>query len=119
MGGDSRGLFTAAFKRQVILFTESTNNGAAERNFDVSEKVIRMWRKQREAIFNCSGLRRCFRGPKSGNFPSLEEKLKSYVIELRTRSLPVTCEMVHLEARRLASEEGIPRSAFKASQAWK
>ncbi|KAH6944400.1 hypothetical protein HPB50_002912 [Hyalomma asiaticum] len=35
--------YTADFKRQVILFAENSSNCAAQREFDVNEKLIRGW----------------------------------------------------------------------------
>ena len=37
--------YTAAFKLQVIKAAEETNNCAAAREFSVSEKLVRDWRK--------------------------------------------------------------------------
>ncbi|KAL1438695.1 hypothetical protein MTO96_047884 [Rhipicephalus appendiculatus] len=59
--------YSAAFKRQVILYAESESNVEAGRKFDVSQKCVREWRKQRTKIFACAATRRSpFKGPKSG-----------------------------------------------------
>ncbi|KAG0418966.1 hypothetical protein HPB47_004464 [Ixodes persulcatus] len=110
--------FPATFKRTVIVYAEETNNCAAGHKFDVSERVVCQWRLQRSKIFSCDGKRRGFRGPKSGRFPELEDKLAVYVSEVCDRSLPVTCDMVTERARIIALEAGIPRTQFKASRSW-
>lgn len=71
--------YTADFKRRVILFAESSNNCAAQRKFDVNEKLIRGWRKQRDNLFACSGQRRAFRGPTTGRHDILEKELRLHV----------------------------------------
>lgn len=110
--------YTADFKRRVILFAENSNNCAAQREFGVNEKLIRGWRKQRDELFACSGLRRAFRGPTTGRHDALEKELRLYVEEERAKGLHVSCEDIQTKARQLALRGGIGRSAFKASRGW-
>lgn len=101
-----------------MVYAKETNNCAAGHKFDVSERVVCQWRLQRSKIFSCDGKRRGFRGPKSGRFPELEDKLAVYVSEVCDRSLPATCDMVTERAQIIALEAGIPRTQFKASRSW-
>lgn len=64
----------------MILFAENLNNCAAQRELVVNEKLIRGWRKQRDELFACRGLRRAFRG---GRHDALEKKLRLHVEEER------------------------------------
>lgn len=75
--------YSAAFKRQAILYAESESNVEAGRKFDVSEKCVREWRKQRTKIFACAATRRSFRGPKSGRYPAVEEAVRDWVHDHR------------------------------------
>ena len=47
----SRRSYTAAFKLEVVNYAEENGgNVAAQHKFGVSEKVVRGWRKQKEAL---------------------------------------------------------------------
>lgn len=108
--------YTADFKRQVILFAEASNNCAAQRTFDVNEKLIRGWRKQRDELFACGKDRRAFRGPATGRHDELEEELRLYVRDERAKGMPVTYEDIQVKALQLARRDG--RSTLKASRGW-
>lgn len=100
----------------MILFAENLNNCAAQRELDVNEKLIRGWRKQRDELFACRGLRRAFRGPTIGRHDALEKKLRLHVEEERAKGHRVSCEDIQTKAQQLALRGGIGRSAFKASR---
>lgn len=84
---EPRKQYPATFKRKVILVAETIRNCAAGRHFSVSEGSIRGWRKQKEAIFSYSGLRRSFRGLKNGVFPEIEQALTAF------RAMPTGCSL--------------------------
>lgn len=85
MNGKSRySSHTASFKLKVIAYAETHGNRAAGREFTVPEFNIRYWRKQKQALQETNASRKAFRGPKSGKFPDLEDKLLGYVRELRS-----------------------------------
>lgn len=98
--------YTADFKRQVVLFAEASNDCAAQRTFDVNEKLIRGWRKQRDRLF-ASG---------HGDDDELERELRLYVLDERAKGLPVTYEDIQVKAQQLARRDGRP--ALKASRGW-
>ncbi|KAJ4433064.1 hypothetical protein ANN_15321 [Periplaneta americana] len=84
MNGKSRySSHTASFKLKVIAYAETHGNRAAGREFTVPEFNIRYWRKQKQALQETNASRKAFRGPKSGKFPDLEDKLLGYTLNLR------------------------------------
>ncbi|KAG0414711.1 hypothetical protein HPB47_008119 [Ixodes persulcatus] len=85
-----RGQYSASFNCKVILYVKEKNGVAAERNFGVPEKCVRGWRQQRDKLFACAGTRRSFRGPKHGQYPAVEEAVKEWVCEQRSKSLSVS-----------------------------
>ncbi|KAG0431231.1 hypothetical protein HPB47_020718 [Ixodes persulcatus] len=118
MPPQARRQYSALFKRKVILFAEAENNVAAERHFGVSEKCVRGWRRQRDQIFACAGTRRSFRGPKQGQYPAVEEAVRKWVVDQRSKSLSVSYEDIECKARAVATELNIARSEFKISKKW-
>uniref|UniRef100_A0A131XQ93 Putative pogo transposable element n=1 Tax=Hyalomma excavatum TaxID=257692 RepID=A0A131XQ93_9ACAR len=110
--------YSAAFKRDVITAAEKIGNSAAGRQFGVTEGSVRGWRRQKEALFACSGKRKSFRGPKNGAFPEIELALTEFVREQRAAHLPVSMELMQVKARELAREKGMSSSDFKASKHW-
>lgn len=110
--------YSAAFKRKVILAAEAVGNSAAGRRFGVNEGSIRGWRRQKAALFACSGTRRSFRGPKQGAFPDFEEELAAFIKDQRAQHLAVNIELLQQKARELARGKGILPTDFKASKHW-
>lgn len=110
--------YTAAFKLQVIVFAENRGNRAAEREFSVSEKLVRDWRKQKVSLKNTNLSRRAFRGPKTGMFPVIDEEVLGFVKELRNNGCSISYEMLQLKAREVARKNNIPLTQFKASRGW-
>ncbi|KAL1467224.1 hypothetical protein MTO96_042320 [Rhipicephalus appendiculatus] len=110
--------YSAAFKRQVILYAESESNVEAGRKFDVSQKCVREWSKQGTKIFACAATRRSFRGPKSGRYPAVEEAVRDWVHDQRSESLSVCYDDIEAKARTVAKGMCIPLTAFKVSKKW-
>ncbi|KAM7298547.1 Pogo transposable element with KRAB domain [Ixodes scapularis] len=110
--------YSAAFKRKVTLAAEAVGNSAAGRRFGVNEGSIRGWRRQKAALFACSGTRRSFRGPKQGAFPDLEEELAAFIKDQRAQHLTVNIELLQQKARELVRGKGILPTDFKASKRW-
>ena len=73
---------TVSFKLKVTEYAEKHGNGAVGREFTIPEFNVRYWRKQKQALAQTNASRKAFRGPKTGKFPQLEEKLLEYVKEL-------------------------------------
>ncbi|KAM7297194.1 Pogo transposable element with KRAB domain [Ixodes scapularis] len=110
--------YSASFKRKVILYAEEKNNVAAERSFGVSEKCVRGWRQQQDKLFACAGTRRSFRGSKHGQYPAVEEAVKEWVSEQRSKSLSVSYDDIEGKAHAVTIELDIDRNEFKISKKW-
>ncbi|XP_028926536.1 LOW QUALITY PROTEIN: zinc finger protein 514-like [Ornithorhynchus anatinus] len=61
---------------------------------------------------------RAFRGPKSGKYPEIDNKILEYVTELRKSGCTVSHEMLKMKAREIAREQNIAETEFKASRGW-
>lgn len=108
--------YDAAMKRKVILYAEKNGNRAAEREFTISEANIRRWRKDKNLIFSCKATLKCFTGPKKGRYPQVDETVLQFVIDTRSKGLPVTRQTMQLKALEAATNNGI--NTFKATRGW-
>ena len=107
-----------AYKLRVIEFAESNNNCAAQREFGISEKLVRDWRKCKDRISE---------GPKTQKrrvirvspYEGLEKDVFDWVSELRQNGYVVTRNGIRIKALQLAkdSKYGIT-TEFKASIGW-
>uniref|UniRef100_A0A8W8HXK3 HTH CENPB-type domain-containing protein n=1 Tax=Magallana gigas TaxID=29159 RepID=A0A8W8HXK3_MAGGI len=80
----SRRSYTAGFKLEVIAFAEQNGgNMAAERKFGVTEKVIRGWRKQKDALQRTKKSRKSFRGRAAKKTLIPEGNLEKFVVVKR------------------------------------
>jgi transposase-like protein len=114
-----RTAYDNAFKICVIKFAETSNNCAAEREFGVSEKLVRDWRKSKNKILN---------GPKSlkhrvvrvSPYDGLETDLLKWLLELRESGFVVTSNAIRIKALHLAKDAkySIETGVFKASEGW-
>ncbi|KAM7311305.1 Pogo transposable element with KRAB domain [Ixodes scapularis] len=73
---------------------------------------------ERDKLFACAGTRRSFRGPKHGRYPAVEEAVKEWVSEQRSKRLSVSYDDIEGKARAVAIELGIDRNEFKISKKW-
>ena len=76
--------YTAAFKLQVRNFAENSGNRSAEREFSVSEKLVRDWRKQKTELASRPHTSRRYEliGAKP-DCPELEQRLHNWIMERR------------------------------------
>uniref|UniRef100_A0A8D0D2D7 HTH CENPB-type domain-containing protein n=1 Tax=Sander lucioperca TaxID=283035 RepID=A0A8D0D2D7_SANLU len=111
-------LYDANFKLMVVNEAESSNNRKAAKKFGVTECNVRRWRAQKERLKNTNSQRKAFRGPQSGKFAELDDRIYEYVIEKRQDAMPITREIIRLRALELAKELNIPTNEFKASTGW-
>lgn len=118
MEKDKRSSYTAAFKRKVIWYADQHGNRAAGREYQVHEKCVRRWKLQRVSIFKCLSTKKCFRGPKRGHHPEMEEELVEFIRSQRNQGFPVTSAIIQVKARELARARGIPHATFRASRGW-
>lgn len=87
MAPTHRRSYSAALKRNVMLYADSTNILSAEREFGVLEKCVRFWRQQRDKLLPCTGLQKLFREPTEGKYPAIEEAVHKWVCEQREKNL--------------------------------
>ena len=104
--------YTTAFKLKAVEFAEEKGNRAAEREFSVSEKVIRDWRKQKEVLLKLPKTKRACRG-REAFYPRMEKELAEWVINQRISGRIVTILHIRLQALKMR-----PDSFFKVSNGW-
>lgn len=109
--------YNAAFKRKVIVYAEEHGNRAAGRKFDINEVNIRRWRNNRNALFSCKATTKCFRGPKKGRYPEIDEAVLQFVVEGRAKGLPITREKIQFKALESFKTLGMDGN-FKATRGW-
>ncbi|KAG7166071.1 Pogo transposable element-like 12, partial [Homarus americanus] len=112
---DSRRKFTAMFKLRVIEYAEQTNNCAAAREFKVSEKSVRDWKKL-SAQLKLLPKNKCANRGKCSKWPQLEVEVAKYVSENRQNGYGVSRGSIRIFALKLARKLGI--TDFKASHGW-
>lgn len=106
--------FTADFKLKVIEKAESDGNREAARYFEVDEKAVRNWRKQKETLKKM-GKKRSNRHGKV-KWPALEDNLHSWVLEQRNVGRSVSTVKIRLRAKSMAEEMKI--EDFKGGINW-
>ena len=107
-----RSSYDAAFKLKVIEFAEVNGNRAAEREFSVSEKVVRDWRKMKETLLEMPRTKRARRG-KQAHYPEMERELAGWITDQRNNGYIVSLLQIRLQAKKLNSD-----ASFKASNGW-
>uniref|UniRef100_A0A8D0DA03 HTH CENPB-type domain-containing protein n=1 Tax=Sander lucioperca TaxID=283035 RepID=A0A8D0DA03_SANLU len=101
-----RNSYDANFKLMVVNEAESSNNCKAAKKFGVTECNVQRWRAQKERLKNTNSQRKAFRGPQSGKFAELDDRIYEYVIEKRRDAMPITREIIQLRALELAKDTG-------------
>src|SRR2546427_294136 len=96
--GKTRRSFTAERKLEIIAYAEQYGNRAAEREFKVSEKNVRDWRRVKSIL---SVMPKKKRAQRSGTtkWPELERCVKQYVMEKREKKLKVSTIDIRLNAK--------------------
>ena len=107
-----RSSYDAAFKLKVIEFAEVNGNRAAEREFSVSEKVVRDWRKMKETLSEMPKTKRARRG-KQAHYREMERELAGWITDQRNNGYIVSLLQIRLQAKKLNSD-----ASFKASNGW-
>jgi len=116
-----RSSYDAGFKLRVVDYAEQSTNSAAGREFGVSEKLVRDWRKQAEVLRALPKTKKARRGDHS-HFPELEDSLHEWVLECRQNGFIVTRQAIRFRALMLVKEEPHKSSPsagqFVASAGW-
>jgi len=74
--------YTAAFKLEVSKYAEKHGNRAAGREYNVSEKCVRDWRKKQPALLTTKKTKRADRG-RAAWWAGLEDKVEEWILEQR------------------------------------
>ena len=90
-------------------------NRGAEREFGVSEKVVRGWRKQKDQLKTMPKSKRAGRYGVTP-YKDMENELSEWVFDLRSNKLIVTRLAIRARALQIAPKYNFPN--FKASASW-
>ena len=91
--------YEAAFKLKVIKYAEEHNNNSkAAREFDISEKLVRDWRKGAQTIGEMPKSKKACRGLVTPHAAD-EEKLLEWVLAHRQNGYVVTRSSVRVQAQ--------------------
>ena len=108
--------YDAAFKLKVIEFAEQNTNRGAARKYDIDEKRVREWKKQKDQLGSLnSKKRRLDGGGRKAALPDMEEELVTWIESLRAQNLRVTRSNVQSKALELTQARG---EDFRASDGW-
>ena len=119
MANTKRQSYTTAEKLKVIQFAEQHGNRSAQREFDIAESNIRLWRRSKENLEKMPRLQRANRGKKA-TWPRLEQDVMTWITEKRNNGLAILPTMIRLKAIELSKDPqyDIPAGQFKASNHW-
>lgn len=117
----TRASYTASLKLKAVARAKETNNLVAAREFGVSEKLIRDWRKKEAELQVMPESKKALRSSPA-HFDGMEKDLNDWVLECRRNGHNVTRADIRMRALQLAQEEkhsaakGIAQ--FTASGGW-
>lgn len=100
----------------MIEYAEASGNMSTQREFGVTEKSVRYWRKQ-DQLSACNAWKTSLRGRRVVHL-ELEDKVAIFVREQHARSLPVSAELIRCKAAEIARQAGLSREQFKSSASW-
>ncbi|KFM61528.1 Pogo transposable element with KRAB, partial [Stegodyphus mimosarum] len=106
--------FTAEFKLKVVEKAEKDGNREAGRYFEVDEKAVRNWRKQKD-VLKSMGRKRSNRHGKV-KWTALEENLLRWVLDQRNAGRSISTVKIRLRAKSMAEDMQI--TDFKGGINW-
>lgn len=107
--------YTTAFKLKVVETAEKTNNCVAAREFCISEKLVRDWRKNANQLQKMPR-QKCANRGKPSKWPELEKKVAEWIRGNRQSGICVTRQAIRIYALMESNKDGIVD--FKASAGW-
>ena len=110
-----RGKYEASFELKVIEVAVASNNCAAPRTFDVTEKVVRDWRKNEDNVRNMPE-ETCAMRRGSTHWSQLEEHVAEWVSGLRQDGYIVTQHKIRAYVLRWAKAHNI--KDLRATSGW-
>ena len=108
-----RNSYDVSYKLKVVEFAKGSSNCAAEREFGVTEKMVRDWRMKEEKLQNASSKTLKKMRPVLAPYEDVESKLKEWILDLRGNGYVVTRPSTRIRALQTAKELG--HADFKAS----
>lgn len=111
-----RNSYDVTFKLKVIELAKANTNRAAEREFGVTEKIVRDWRAKESKMRDVSSQSVKKMRTVISPYDQIEGTLKQWVIDMRSNGYIVTRATIRFRAKQLAKESGY--SDFKASSGW-
>lgn len=111
----TRRSYTAGFKVEVLEFAEENGNMAAQRKFGVNEKLVRDWRKQKDALKKTKKSQKAFR-THAPRWPELEDRMEAFVLEQRSACRALNTVQLRLKAKAMAEEMKI--EDFQGTVSW-
>jgi hypothetical protein len=113
-----RRCYEASFKLKVVEFAEKNTNRGAAKTFNVDEKRVREWRKQKSEIEKVPSKKKRLEG--AGRKPLLtdvEDQLQEWIESLREKNLRVTRSSIMCKALELFQPNDSEQT-FSASRGW-
>lgn len=113
-----RKAYDSNVKLEVVSYAEQHCNAAAEREYEVNEKLVRDWRKKKMELISLDcPLKKMRRNPSP--LELLEKHLFNWVTELRQQGYIVTRGAIRIQAlQRVKEDKTIAYKDFKASAGW-
>lgn len=87
-------------KLKVIKVAKESNNCAATRTFDITEKMVRVWRKKEDVLREMPMKKCAMRGVT--HWPELQDHTAKWVIKQRQNCNIVTTNMIRAYAQKWA-----------------
>lgn len=109
--------YEASFKLKVIKKAKESNNCAAARAFDITEKMARDWRKNEDTIKKMP-MKKCSMRRGIACWPDLENNVAGWVEEQRQNCYVVTRNMIRVYALKWARANPEQGKEFKATVGW-
>ncbi|KAG7171333.1 Pogo transposable element-like 87 [Homarus americanus] len=104
--------YEARFKLKVIMCANSTNNcAAAARDYGISEKLVRDWKKNEDTISKMAKKKCALRHGKA-QWPEIEEHLNKWIREHRQNGIAITRNNIRVESIKWARANPDPKQVF-------
>ncbi|GFU78941.1 pogo transposable element with KRAB [Trichonephila clavipes] len=108
--------FTAEFKLKVVEKAEKDGNREAGRYFEVDEKAVRNWRKQKDVLKSMERKRSNRHG--QIKWPVLEENLLRWILDHTQRNAGRSISTVKISLRAKSMAEEMQMTDFKGGINW-
>ncbi|GAB1599650.1 hypothetical protein Ahia01_000242400 [Argonauta hians] len=109
--------YVASFKLKVVEVAKDSNNCAAARKFDVTEKMVREWRKKEDDLRKIPQ-NKCKMRKGSTPWPKLENEIAEWVSRQRQEGYVVTRNKIRSYALNWTKSNKDDSKDFKATPGW-